>query len=83
VYTTDDASEVSIAILTIIEEVDHSLGQLLMVVGVWDEVFLGAIDTFAAEQETGGEAAEDLENDILHEAGQCVLVGVVWWELPQ
>ena len=33
-------------------------------------------DTFAAEQGAGGEAAEDLENDILREAGQCIpLVG--------
>ena len=47
-----------------------------MVVGVRDEVFLGAIDTFAAEQGAGGEAAKDLQNDILCEAGQCVpLVG--------
>ena len=43
---------------------------------VQDEASLGAIDTFAAEQGAGGEAAEDLENDILHEVGQCVpLVG--------
>ena len=38
------------------------------------EVFLGAIDTFAAEQGAGREAAEHLENDILYEAGQCVLL---------
>ena len=37
-----------------------------------DEVSLGATDTFAAEQGVGREAAEDLENDILCEAGQCV-----------
>ena len=43
---------------------------------VQDEVFLGAIDTFAAEQGVGGEAAEDLKNEILHEVGQYVpLVG--------
>ena len=47
-----------------------------MVVGVQDEVFLGVIDTFAAEQGAGEEVAEDLKNDILREAGQCVpLVG--------
>ena len=47
-----------------------------MVVGVRDEVFPGVTDTFAAEQGAGGEVAEDLENDILREAGQCVpLVG--------
>ena len=40
-----------------------------MVVGVRDEVFLGATDTFAAEQGAGREIAEDLENDILREAG--------------
>ena len=34
------------------------------------------IDTFAAEQGVSGEAMEDLEKDIVHEAGQCVpLVG--------
>ena len=37
-----------------------------------DEAVLRAIDTFAAEQRAGGEAVEDLENDILCEAGQCV-----------
>ena len=58
------------------EEASHSLGQLLMVVGVRDEVFPGATDTFAAEQGEGGEAAEDLKNEILHEVGQYVpLVG--------
>ena len=65
-----------IAVLTVVEEAGHSLGQLLMVVGVRDEVFLGVIDTFVAEQGAGGEVAEDLKNDILCEAGQCVpLVG--------
>ena len=29
-------------------------------------------DTFAAEQGAGEEATEDLESDILCEAGQCV-----------
>ena len=47
-----------------------------MVVGVRDEVFPGVIDTFAAEQGAGGEAAEDLDNGIVREASQCVpLVG--------
>ena len=47
-----------------------------MVVGVQDEFFLGATNTFTAEQGAGGEAVEDLENGILHEAGQCVpLIG--------
>ena len=61
-----------IAVLTVVEEAGHSLGQLLMVVGVRDEIFLGATDTFAAEQGAGGEATEDLKNDILCEAGQRV-----------
>ena len=47
-----------------------------MVVVVLDEVVLGAIDTFAAEQGAGGEAAEDLDNNIICEADQCIpLVG--------
>ena len=47
-----------------------------MVAGVRDEVFLGGTNTFAAEQGAGGEVAEDLKNDILREAGQCLpLVG--------
>ena len=29
-------------------------------------------DTFVAEQGEGGEVVEDLKNDILYEAGQCV-----------
>ena len=40
-----------------------------MVVGVWDETVLGVIDTFAAEQGADGEAAEDLDSDIIREAG--------------
>ena len=47
-----------------------------MVVVVLDEVVSGATDTFAAEQGAGEEAVEDLNNDIIHEAGQCIpLVG--------
>ena len=43
---------------------------------VRDEASLGATDTFVVEQGAGGEAAEDLDKDIVHEAGQCVpLVG--------
>jgi hypothetical protein len=33
-----------------------------------DEVLLGVINTFAAEQGVGGEVVEDLNNDIVHEA---------------
>jgi len=47
-----------------------------MVVVVRDEAVLGATDTFATEQKAGREAAEDLDNGIIREAGQCVaLVG--------
>ena len=57
-----------------IEEAGHSLGLQLMVGR--DEAFLGATDTFAAEQGAGGETVEDLDKDIVHEAGQCIpLVG--------
>ena len=43
---------------------------------VQDEAFLGATDTFAVEQGAGGKAVEDLDKDIIHEAGQYVpLVG--------
>jgi len=43
-----------------------------MVVVVLDESDLGVIDTFVAEQGVGEEAVEDLNNDIVHEAGQCI-----------
>ena len=47
-----------------------------MVVVVRDEAVLGATNTFAAEQGAGREAAEDLDNGIVREAGQCIpLVG--------
>ena len=47
-----------------------------MVVGVRDEAVLGATDTFAAEQGANGEVVDDLNNSIIHEAGQCIpLVG--------
>ena len=69
-----DAGEVSFAILDVVEEVSHSLGQHLMVVG--DEALLGAIDKFAAAQGAGWEAAENVEKEIVCEAGHCVpLVG--------
>jgi hypothetical protein len=44
---TSDASEVLIAILGVVEEANHSLGQHLTVVG--DEAVLGATDTFSIE----------------------------------
>ena len=37
-----------------------------------EEAVPGATDTLAVEQGAGGEAAEDLKNDILYEVGQCV-----------
>ena len=59
---------------SIIEEANHSLGHQLIVVR--DEAVPRATDTFAAEQGAGGEAAEDLDNGIIREAGQYVpLVG--------
>ena len=67
---TGNASEVSLAIDSIIEEAGHSLGHQLMVVR--DEAFLEAIDTFVAEQGAGGELTEDLDKDIIHEAGHCI-----------
>ena len=39
---------------------------------VRDETSLGAIDTITAEQGAGGEAVEDLDKDIVHEASQCI-----------
>ena len=43
---------------------------------VRDEAVLGETDTFPVEQGVGREAAEDLNKDIIHEAGQCVpLIG--------
>ena len=55
-YTRDDAGEVSITVLTVIEEVGHNLGQHLMVVE--DEVVLGVTDTFVGEQVAGREVKE-------------------------
>ena len=46
---TGDSGVASIALVGVVEEDCHSLGQLLMAIGVQDEVFLGAINTFAAE----------------------------------
>ena len=47
-----------------------------MVVVVRDEVVPRVIDTFVAEQGANREVTEDLNNDIVHEASQCIpLVG--------
>ena len=69
---TGDSGVASIALVGVIEEACQILGQHLMGVVVLDEAVLGATDTFAAEQGAGEEATEDLESDILCEAGQCV-----------
>jgi hypothetical protein len=57
-----------------VEEAGHSLGHQVIV--VLDEAVPGVADTFAAEQGAGRDVAEDLDNSIVREAGQCVpLVG--------
>jgi hypothetical protein len=58
------------ALVEVIEEAGQSPGQHLMVVVVHDEAVPGMTDIFAAEQGAGGETAEDLDNDIVREAGQ-------------
>jgi hypothetical protein len=62
---TGDASEVAFAILDVIEESSNNLGQLLSVLGVWDEVVLGATDTLVAAQGASGEAVEDENQDMV------------------
>ena len=47
-----------------------------MVVVVLDEAVPGVTNTFATKEGAAREVAEDLDNDIVCEAGQCVpLVG--------
>jgi hypothetical protein len=71
---TGDAGVVSMAVLIVVEEAGHNLGHQLIVVR--DEVFPGATDIYVAEQGASREVAEDLNNDIVCEAGQCIpLVG--------
>ena len=73
---TGDSGVASMALVGVIKEAGQSPGQHLMVVVVLDEVVLGATNTFAVEQGASGEAAKDLDNGIIREAGQCVpLVG--------
>ena len=60
---TDDAGEVAFAFPGVIEESSNNLGQLLLVLGVQDEVVPGATDTLIATQGVGGEAAEDEDQD--------------------
>ena len=47
---TDDSGVALIALVGVIEEAYHILGQHLMVVVVLDEAVLEVIDTFAAEE---------------------------------
>ena len=56
---TSDVGEVAFAFLGAIEESSNNLGQLLLVLGVRDEVVPGAVDILAATQGAGGEAAAD------------------------
>ena len=81
---TGDSGVASIALVGVVEEAYHILGQHLMVVVVLNEVVPGAIDTFVVEQAAGEEAAEDLQNNIFYEAGQCVPVvgGHLHFEKP-
>ena len=50
-----------------IGESNNNLRQLLSVLGVRDEVVLGAVDTLAAAQGASGEAAEDEDQDMVCE----------------
>jgi hypothetical protein len=78
---TGDAGEVLLAILGVIEEVGYSLGQNLMVVG--DEALTKAADTFAGAQGTGWEVAENVEKEIVCEAGHYIpLVGGLHFKEP-
>jgi hypothetical protein len=67
---TGDAGEVSLAVLIVVEEVSHNLGQHLTVVG--DEALPGATDTFAGAQGLGWKVVENGEKEIICEAGHCV-----------
>ena len=68
---TGDAGKVAFAFLGAIEESGNNLGQLLSVLGVLDEVVLGATDTLAAAQGAGGEEAEDEDQDMVYEDAHC------------
>ena len=71
-----DASEVAFAFPGAIEESSNNLGQLLSVLGVRDEVVLGAADILVAAQVAGGEAAEDEDQDMVCEDAHSLhLVG--------
>ena len=63
---TGDASEVAFAFPGAIEESSNNLGQLLLVLGVQDEVVPGEADTLAATQGAGSEAVEDEDQDMVY-----------------
>ena len=74
--TINNAGKVAFAFLGAIEEFSNNLGQLLSVLGVQDEVVLGATDTLLATQGVGGEVAEDEDQDIVCEDAHSLhLVG--------
>ena len=60
-----DVGEVAFTFLGAIEESGNNLGQLLSVLGVRDEVVLGAADTLVATQGADNEAAEDEDQDMV------------------
>jgi hypothetical protein len=62
---TRDVGEVAFAFLGAIEESGNNLGQLISVLGVQDEVVLGAADTLAATQGAGGETAKDEDQEMV------------------
>ena len=71
-----DTGVVSMALVGVVEKASQSLGQHIMVVVAQDEAVPGAIDTFVVEQGASRDTVEDLNNDIIREAGQCIpLVG--------
>jgi hypothetical protein len=62
---TGDIGEVVFAFLGAIEESSNNLGQLISVLGIQDEVVLGAADTLAAAQGAGGETAKDEDQEMV------------------
>ena len=60
------------AFLGAIEESSDNLGQLLMVLGVRDEVVREAANTLAAAQGAGGEAVKDEDQYMVCEDGHFV-----------
>jgi hypothetical protein len=62
---TSDTGELAFAFPGAIEESCNNLGQLLLVLGVRDEVVLGAADTLTVAQGAGNKAAEDEDEDMV------------------